>query len=411
MSPPDHRQGEPARVLAIGNMYPPHHLGGYELVWQSAVAALRAGGHEVRVVTTDHRQPGVAADASADVDVRRELRWYWRDHAFPALSPRSRLALERHNREVLRRHLAELGPDVVAWWAMGGMSLSLVEQVRRAGIPAVGFVHDDWLCYGSEVDAWMRMFGGRGRRLATLAERLTGIPARLDAGGAARWLFVSDFTRQRALERWDLPDTGIAHSGIDPSFIAPAPERPWAWRMLSVGRIDHRKGIDTAIDALAGLPREATLTIVGEGDAEHLADLRAQVARLGLDGRVTFAGGRARAELPAIYAEHDVVVFPVRWDEPWGLVPIEAMACGRPVVASGRGGSAEYLRDGENALLAPADDPESLAGAVHRVAGDAALRAHLRERGLETARRHTSKAFDAAVIDAIEQAARPAAVR
>ena len=53
-----------------------------------------------------------------------------------------------------------------------------------------------------------------------------------------------------------------------------------------------------------------------------------------------------------------MVVFPVRWEEPWGLVPIEAMARGRPVVATGRGGSGEYLRDGENCVLFEADDAE-----------------------------------------------------
>src|SRR5438552_2735180 len=125
------------RVLSVGNMYPPHHLGGYELLWKAAVDAQRAAGDEVQVLTTGHRQPGV--DAADEGDVARTLRWYWRDHDFPALSLRERLAVERHNHEVLATELDRFEPDVVAWWAMGGMSLSLVERVRRAGRPAVGF--------------------------------------------------------------------------------------------------------------------------------------------------------------------------------------------------------------------------------------------------------------------------------
>ena len=74
------------------------------------------------------------------------------------------------------------------------------------------------------------------------------------------------------------------------------------------------------------------------------ASLRARAA--GLD--VRFLGAKPRAELRDVYAAADVVVFPVQWNEPWGLVPLEAMSVGRPVVASGTGGSAEYLRDGEN---------------------------------------------------------------
>src|SRR5438067_10123275 len=110
-------------------MYPPHHLGGYELVWRSAMDHLRQQGHATRVLTTDFR---AHADAPDDPDTFRQLRWYWRDHSWPRLSWLDRWRLERHNHAVLERHLRELRPDVVSWWAMGGMSLSLIEQVRRA---------------------------------------------------------------------------------------------------------------------------------------------------------------------------------------------------------------------------------------------------------------------------------------
>jgi glycosyltransferase involved in cell wall biosynthesis len=386
-------------------MYPPHHYGGYELVWRSAVAHLRSLGHEVRVLTTDFRRPG-ADGAVEDPDVHRELRWYWRDHAWPPLRLPARLALERHNAGVFRRHVADLRPDVVTWWAMGGMSLSLVERARRARVPAVGFVHDDWLVYGPRVDQWLRTFERRPW-LAGPAERVTGVPARLDVSGAATWLFVSADTRRRAeTSVGNLARTAIAHSGIDARGLDLQPELPWRWRLLSVGRIDERKGIDTAVEALATLPPEARLTVVGDGDSHTLVELRALAARLGVGDRVTFAGGRGREELQAFYADADAVVFPARWDEPWGLVPLEAMGYGRPVVASGRGGSAEYLRDGENCLLAPADDGPALAAAVQRLASDPELRGRLRAGGAETAPRHTEEVFNAAVEAAIEDAAR-----
>jgi glycogen synthase len=67
------------RILTIGNMYPPHHLGGYELIWRSAVRHHRAAGHDVRVLTTDVRF-GEAAERD-DPQCFRELRWYWKDAA------------------------------------------------------------------------------------------------------------------------------------------------------------------------------------------------------------------------------------------------------------------------------------------------------------------------------------------
>jgi glycosyltransferase involved in cell wall biosynthesis len=95
-------------------------------------------------------------------------------------------------------------------------------------------------------------------------------------------------------------------------------------------------------------------------------------------------------------------VFPVRWQEPWGLVPLEAMARGRPVVATGRGGSAEYLRDGENCVLFEADDPAALAAAVRRLASDSQLRIRLREDGLATAPSYTEPLFNEAVERALQ---------
>src|SRR5439155_1520664 len=121
------------RVLAVGNMYPPHHLGGYELVWRSAMEHLRARGHEVRVLTTDFALDDPSEPEGRDV--HRELRWWWRDHAFPERPFRERLAYERHNARVLGRHLDEFQPDVVTWWSMGGMSLTLIEHVRRRELP------------------------------------------------------------------------------------------------------------------------------------------------------------------------------------------------------------------------------------------------------------------------------------
>src|SRR3954447_15350222 len=389
------------RVLAVGNMYPPHHLGGYELVWRSAVRHLRSRGHQVRVLTTDFRLP---APLERDDDhVYRELRWWWRDHAFPRLSLRERYEVERWNARTLARNLYELQPDLVTWWSMGGMSMTLLERVRRQGLPAVAFVHDDWLDYGPRVDAWLKLFTGPRRgRLAAPAERLLRMPTHVDLERAARYVFVSERTRRRALDAGRAPrDSAIAHSGIDPAYLDPRPEQTWGWRLLYVGRIDERKGIATVVDALEQLP-EAMLTIVGEGDPAAEEKLRQQADRLGVANRIRLEGFRTRAELPQAYEAADVTVFPVIWEEPWGLVPLEAMALGRPVIATGHGGSGEYLRDGDNALLFEAGDATALAAAVRRLAYDPNLRARLREGGLNTAPLHTEDVFNATVAREVE---------
>lgn len=367
------------RILTIGNMYPPHHLGGYELIWRSAVRHQRAAGHEVRVLTSDVRlgRPGEPDDPACF----RELRWYWKDHGWPRLSLRDRLRLERDNARTLRRHLAEFAPDVVAWWAMGGMSLSLP---RRVDLPSAAFVLDDWLDYAPREDQWGRMLRRR----------------RFDTGTIDHWVFISEYTRERARSLgYAFASSEVNPAGVGDEFLQAAPPQPWRWRLLYVGRIDERKGIDTAIRALEHLPGEATLRVVGSGDDAAERRLRALAG-----DRVRFDGIVAREQLPAVYAQADAVLFPVRWREPWGVVPLEAMGVGRPVVATGRGGSGEYLRDGENCVLFDPDAPGALAAALRRLADDPALRARLRTGGFATAPRHTERGLDEAVERALLEA-------
>ena len=390
------------RVLTVGNGYPPHHHGGYELVWRGAVEAMRAGGHTVDVLTVDQLTDSLEPD---DPGVHRELRWHLVDNHFAAQSVRERMAMARHNHAVLERHLDDLRPEVVGWWSMGGLSLTMLEAVRRRGLPAVAFVHDDWLDYGLWADRWLASFRGpRRERLAAAGALVGRVPTRVDFDAAASYAFVSDFTRRHALDQGlgiDARNTSVIHSAIHPDFIDPAPPRPWQWRLLYVGRIDRRKGIDTAIAALSHLPEAARLTIAGSWDPEEERRLGELATELGVAERVEFRGKLDRAALLAAYADCDATLFPVRWEEPWGLVPLEAMGRGRPVVASGRGGSGEYLADGDNCLIALADDERMLARAVERLATSPELRERLREHGLATARLHTESRFNAEVEQAL----------
>jgi glycogen synthase len=380
------------RILAVGNMYPPHHLGGYEVICRSCVRYLRSRAHDVRVLTTRHRVPSVR-DAEEDPDVHRQLRWYWRGSGLARPPARVRLAVERHNARVLARHLHDQRPNVVCWWAMGGMTLSLIERVRQAGLPAVGVICDDWLVYGPSVDAWSRVIGERPR-LRRRMDRLAGIPPELQLDDAAAWIFVNDLTRERAAVN-GAARVEVAHAGVDLSLYEPEPvPSPWRWRLLYAGRIDAGEGIATAIEALTRLPAAAHLSVVGRDEGRHVQALRARARELGVAGRVTFEDPPGPADLARDYASADVLVFPVTAAEPWRLVPLEAMASGTPVVATGAGGWGEYLEHERNCLLHPPGDAGALAAAVERVAADEELRGRLREAGLETAAAFSDRAFN-----------------
>jgi glycogen synthase len=395
------------RILAVGNMYPPHHAGGYELMWQAAVEHARQRGHRVRVLTSEYRASADVPDS--DPEVYRTLRWYWdlERYEFPKLGLLERLGIERANATELDRHLQDLQPDVVSWWNMGCMSLSLIERVRRRGIPAVFIVHDDWLIYGRRFDQWIRMWRGARRLLAGPVELLSHVPTRVDLAAAGDFVFNSHYTLEAARQAGvPLPTARVVHPGIEPDIQRPLPEDPWDWRLLYIGRIDRQKGIDTALQALPHLPALATLDVWGTGDEEYLTQMRELAAQLGLEGRVSFHGWAGPQERLQAYRKADVVVFPVRWEEPFGLVPLEAMATGRPVVSTVRGGSAEFLRPEENALVFEPDDAVALAEQVGRIAHDEGLRRRLVAAGHETAAGFTLERFTEGTVRQIVAAAR-----
>lgn len=376
-------------MLVLGNMYPPHALGGYEQSCRDVMVRMQRNGHDVTVLTTTMRLAGVADTGDDGIDVVRELEFYWDDHRLLSPPPLARVRIERHNQRVLRRVLRDVRPDVVSVWNMGAMSMGLVTSLARTGMPVVYAVCDDWLLYGPQVDAWTRAWRHRPR-LAPLVSRLTrlptALPPNLDTSGA--FCFVSDWTRTRAVEEtgWSFPCSTVVYSGIDLADFPPPPVRPrdWAWRLLYVGRVEGRKGVETAIRALTHLPEQATLRVVGRAEPDHRRHLDAVVADLGLARRVSFDVAR-RDELAATYAAADAVLFPPVWDEPFGLVPVEAMACDTPVVASATGGSREFLVDGVNCLYADRGDDAAFARAVRRLAEDEPLRGRLVEAGRTTA--------------------------
>lgn len=379
------------RVLVLTNMYPPHAYGGYEQSCRDVVERWRARGHEAEVLTSTVRVAG--APEVAETGIHRALQLYWDDHQILSPPYRRRWAIERHNERVLRGVLDRFRPTVVSAWAMGAMSFGLLTEVLRRGLPLVPVVCDEWPVYGPVVDAWLRPLAPRPA-MARLVATATGLAATLPPLDSARpACFVSAFLRDVVRRRspWEFPHAAVVHSGIDlDEFpLAPAEPCPWAWKVLYVGRIDPRKGIDTVVRALARCPEEATLEVHGQGDDRYLGELRAMCAELGVADRVRFTV-TPRAELAGVYRRADVLVFPSVWEEPFGLVPLEAMASATPVVATLVGGAAEFLEDGANCLAVPPGDDPALAAALARLADAPALRGRIVEGGRRTAQTFTA---------------------
>ena len=125
------------------------------------------------------------------------------------------------------------------------MSISLIESVRRAGVPAIGMVSDEWMLYGTAIDAWLRTFRRLPAFAATLARPL-GIPTNVDFGPAATWSFVSDYLR-RAIHQAgiSLPRTTVGRTGINADELAPNGDpNTFGDTLLYVGRVTRAKGVE-----------------------------------------------------------------------------------------------------------------------------------------------------------------------
>ena len=285
--------------------------------------------------------------------------------------------------EQLREAWAEERPDVVHshFWMSG---LAAVAAAEDLGIPVVHTFH----ALGT---VKRRHQGARdtspARRIALerdLARRVESIVAtctdevvELQALGAPADII-------------DVVPCGVDRSRFTPD--GPVAERvPGRQRLVAACRLVERKGLGDLLEALAALPG-VELHVAGGPDASQLPldpeaeRLRGLARRLGVEDRLKLHGRVSRQEMPALLRSADVVVC-APWYEPFGIVPLEAMACGRPVVATAVGGQIDSVADGVTGALVAPRDPAALAGAIGALLADADRRWAFGRAGVRRVRR------------------------
>jgi glycosyltransferase involved in cell wall biosynthesis len=171
--------------------------------------------------------------------------------------------------------------------------------------------------------------------------------------------------------------------GVDGDFHPagrrlPRPDRQRK-RVVCVSRLVPRKGIGNVIEAMSLLPDDVELIVAGGPPLAHLDDdsevrrLRALADRLGVAGRCHLVGSLGRADVAALLRSADVAAC-TPWYEPFGIVPVEAMACGVPVVGTDVGGLRDTIADGVTGILVPPRRPDAIATAIHGLLTDPARR-------------------------------------
>ncbi|MDQ1681456.1 MAG: hypothetical protein QOI42_2315 [Frankiaceae bacterium] len=181
----------------------------------------------------------------------------------------------------------------------------------------------------------------------------------------------------------------IVPCGVDTDVFRPdgprSPRPDDAFRLVYVGRLVERKGVGNVITALADIP-DAELVVAGGpepaqlGRDPEITRLRALAVDTGVTDRVHFVGQRGRADVAALLRSADIAVC-VPWYEPFGIVPLEAMACGVPVVGSAVGGLVDTVVHGQTGVHVPPRDPRAIAVVVNELLNSPSVRAQLGRAG------------------------------
>jgi D-inositol-3-phosphate glycosyltransferase len=272
-------------------------------------------------------------------------------------------------------------PDVVHahFWMSG---LAALSATRELDVPVVQTFH--------ALGVTKRRFQGRQDTSPPVRIRMERALARdVDRVVATSTDEVSELLRLGAVRsRITVVPSGVDVEQFSPE--GPVAERGDRRRVLCIGRLVPRKGFDTVIRALAAVP-DAELVIAGGPAADELAGdpeaerLRRLAERFGVADRVRLVGAVPRPDMPALLRSADLVVC-TPWYEPFGIVPLEAMACGVPVVASAVGGFLDTVVDGATGTLVPPRRPDRLAAAMRKLLAEPFWREAYGTAGVDRAR-------------------------
>ncbi len=353
-------------------------MNGVSVVTARSVEGLRQRGWEVGVVAPRYPEDTGSALAPVTCDLLLELP------SMP-LPGYPDLRLSRVRAGSIRRAIGDFKPDLVHCATEFVIGRAGQRLAIEAGIPVVSSYHTDFSRYTVSYGVpWLR------KPVARYLARYHRRSSRVYSPGRP----AAEDLRRLEIEQVEVWGRGVDTARFHPdrrnegAHGLPHPD-PDCFTLLHVGRLAAEKGVDRIIEAFEAArsrwedpTRWIRLVVAGRGPRED-------ALRLAAGPRVTFLGNLDRdTELPALYASADAFLFASE-TETLGLVVLEAMASGLPVIAVPAGGVADHLRDGINGIAVPSNDPAAMADAILSMARNEPLR-----RGLAAGARATAEGLD-----------------
>jgi glycogen(starch) synthase len=391
------------RILVVSNLYPPACLGGYELACKEVVDGLRAKGHDVCVLTSTYG----ASCCPAETDIFRIFNHYWGTYPdgtlvlnLPQAAKSNWLDFTNYRR--MKKWIREFKPEFIYLWNLERISpVPIIAAVKKSGIPFVIHLMDYWLRDNRLPDELVStMFGPMLKWVKPIVWQARGVLRRIIDPYVMEnsMIAMSETVKREYVRDGFLPERiQVIYHGTRVDSKCDAEEsfnkqgERKLFRILFAGALIRTKGVDTLILALSGLVhlkgvRDIHLDIVGQGGQEYVKKLHCLARQHQLDGFINFLGFVSREKLLTKYQEYDVFVLPTKREEPFGIVIVEAMASGVPVIASDIGGPAEIITNGETGILVPPGDSVKLAIAINHLMCDENLRRRIQSNALALVR-------------------------
>lgn len=364
------------KILYLNSLYSPLIKGGAELSLQLIVEGMKSLGHEV-VVASLHPENSVKTDWVNEVKVIRvplkNSYWPYGTTQPPKLSRMAWHLSDRKNGEMgktLREILRSEQPDVVSCHNLAGWSISVWNEIHAAGIPIVQVLHDFYLlCPNSNMNKGGKPCASQclscGLMRSNHAKASDKVTSVVGISRSILNRFITNGYFQNAEKQV------IYNFRQAPEAHAPRIRKPDQKLTVGyLGTISKVKGVEWLITQFRKLGISASLKIAGKGEDKAVSELKT----LSQNHPIDFVGYVTPHDF---LSQIDLLVVPSLWEEPLGMVAIEALAAGVPVITSGKGGLSESVKHEQNGLICPPEDPDSLGQAIFRLYDDAALYNHL----------------------------------
>jgi glycosyltransferase involved in cell wall biosynthesis len=385
-------------ILFLNNLYPPHVVSPSDLRVEVVANALAARGHKIHVVTSKH---GLGREfGDRNIDRRLRLNGVF-DH--PVVENFGEIKQhELHNNAVLLKAIEEFEPDVIYVWSLNGLGKSLMLQIAKSGVPYVMDVADRWITNELSNDPWLVWWNrdavSFGHKLKRFAATMTGQRGRLQKAAPTmvykgkrpvRGLFEPDKTAKASLNaKYAVcfprihfcsealhASTSRAGFNVDHGEVIPqgipaeifhgevnsADTDPTTFVMAS--KLTEGCGAETVMNALQLVRQQGadcTLDIVGSGDSDYISKLRNLVLteKLPVDFKPLTNPAK---QLPNVYRGYDAFIYASIYDEGWVSAPLEAMACGTPVIVSDILTCHGFYQANQNCQIFSSGDAEQIA--------------------------------------------------